>query len=154
MTSLPSRPRAPADPHRPRCRQKLRPLRHHRAPTTRSLHDRRQPFLAVRQPRGEHLRLPGKTLGFCHPFPFPARTTSVGRRSSLDRTAELALYRFGTPEPLTNLAHGQVRIPPTAPPLRWIWAGPARRRPTRSDPARSLFFLGNQFPIFILSASL
>jgi hypothetical protein len=78
---------------------------------------------------------------------------SVGRRSSLDRTAELAPYRFGTPEPLTNLAHGQVRIPPPAPPRRWIWAGPARRRPARSDLAR-FFFLGNQFPVFILSVSL
>jgi hypothetical protein len=78
---------------------------------------------------------------------------SIGRRSSLDRTAELAPYRFGTPEPLTNLAHGQVRIPPPAPPLRWIWASPARRRPARSDPAH-FFFLGNQFPVFILSVSL
>jgi hypothetical protein len=37
--------------------------------------------------------------------------TSVSRRSSLDLAAELAPYRFGTPAPLTNLAHGQVRIP-------------------------------------------
>jgi hypothetical protein len=82
------------------------------------------------------------------------KTTSVGRRSSIDQTAELAPYRFGTPEPLTNLAHGQVRILPPAPPLRWIWAGPARRRPARSDPARSLFFKEISFLFFILSMSL